>query len=84
MKLPQLHRIHGEFTLMDSKNKELFIVTTSALDELVRRSNAHDELLWAANALAKEIGKSADMTNGISDKVFTRISAAMRKAKATT
>lgn len=45
--LPRLHRVHGEFSLMDSDRKELFPVSHSALDELCRRSNSHAALVAA-------------------------------------
>lgn len=58
--LPSLHRIHGEFSLMNSDTKELFPVSHAAIDELCRRSNAYSRLLAQNKGLREALEKIAD------------------------
>lgn len=53
MKLPTLHRVKGDFSLIDSDTKELFPVSHATIDELCARSNSHDELV---SSLARIVG----------------------------
>lgn len=45
--LPKLHRVMGEFMLMNSDTKEIYPATFNTLDELCRRSNAFPALVAA-------------------------------------
>lgn len=68
MNLPQLHRITGEFALMDSASKELFPLSQAAIDEICRRSNAHDAIsarLFHGDAFARSFLKWAEQMRSV-------------------
>lgn len=69
--LPELHRIKGEFSLMNSATKELYPLTPSAIDELCRRSNEHAALLERSRQLSEALAlvvNSGPLNNGLRDE----------------